>query len=207
MSPPVSLAVAIESSSRRASVAARTGGRLLQAELSSTRAHASDLLPALDSLLRELGAEPRAIAAVFVGLGPGSYTGLRVGIATALGISRSTGAALVGVCSFEVLLWERLAPGEQGGVLLDGRSGGFYHARYRRTADALEPLLVPAILPPEEARARAAGDGRSFGAEDAPQARVLLELGSARLARSGPMRPEDVQPLYLRPFQASTRSR
>jgi tRNA threonylcarbamoyl adenosine modification protein YeaZ len=201
------LEVAIESSSRSASVAARSGARLLQAELAATRAHASDLLPALDGLVRELGREPREIDAVYVGLGPGSYTGLRVGIATALGIARSTGAALVGLCSFEVLLWERLQPGETAGVLLDGRSGGFYHARYARGAEGLEVLLAPAILPPEEARARAAGDGRTFGAEDPPRARALLELGAARLARGGPMRPEEVQPLYLRPFQATTRAR
>jgi tRNA threonylcarbamoyladenosine biosynthesis protein TsaB len=201
------LELAIESSSRSATVAARAGGRVLQAGLASTRAHASDLLPALDRLVRELGREPREIEAVYVGLGPGSYTGLRVGIATALGITRSTGAALVGLCSFEVLLWERLREGETGGVLLDGRSGGFYHARYRRTADGLEQLLAPAILAPEAARARAEGDGRSFGADDPPQAQALLELGALRLAQSGPMRPADVQPLYLRPFQATTRAR
>ena len=201
------LELAIETSSRLATVAARSGGVVLQAELSSTRAHASDLLPALDRLVRELGREPREVEAVYVGLGPGSYTGLRVGIATALGLSRSTGAALAGVCSFEVLLWERLAPGECGGVLLDGRSGGFYHARYRRLDTGLETLLEPAILPAEEARERAAGDGRSFGDADVPQARALLELGAARLARGGAMLPAEVQPLYLRPFKTSTRSR
>jgi tRNA threonylcarbamoyl adenosine modification protein YeaZ len=188
-------------------VAARAEGRTLQAELSSTRAHASDLLPALDGLVRALGRAPREIDAVYVGLGPGSYTGLRVGIATALGLARSTGAALVGLCSFEVLLWERLRPGETGGVLLDGRGGGFYHARYARGVEGLEVLLAPAILPEAEARARAAGDGRSFGVDDPPRARALLELGAARLARAGPMRPADVQPLYLRPFQATTRAR
>jgi tRNA A37 threonylcarbamoyladenosine modification protein TsaB len=111
------------------------------------------------------------------------------------------------VCSFEVLLWERLAPGESGGVLLDGRSGGFYHARYRRLADGLETLLAPAILEPEAARARAAEDGRGFGDDDVPQARALLELGAARIARAGPMSAAEVQPLYLRPFRTSTRSR
>jgi tRNA threonylcarbamoyl adenosine modification protein YeaZ len=203
----MNLEVAIESSSRSASVAARAGGRLLQAGLSSTRAHASDLLPALDGLLRELGARPQQIEAVHVGLGPGSYTGLRVGIASALGIARATGAALFGLCSFEVLLWERLEPGQTGGVLLDGRGGGFYHGRYLRRSDGLETLLAPAILPPEEARARAAGDGRSFGAEDPPQARALLELGALLLARRGPMPPAEIQPLYLRPFQATARTR
>ncbi len=203
----MTLELAIETSSRSASVAARSGGRLVEVRLSSSRAHASDLVPALDQLVRELGCPPHAISAVYVGLGPGSYTGLRVGIATALGLSRSTGAALYGLCSFEVLLWERLAPGASGGVLLDGRSGGFYHARYRRTADEIEVLLPPAILPPEAARERAAGDGLTLGDADVPQARALLELAAARLARSGPMRPEDVQPLYLRPFQATERSR
>ena len=201
------IAVALETSARAASVAVRAGERSKEQVLELGRAHASDLLPAIDGLVRELGGAPRDITLVLVGTGPGSYTGLRVGIATALGIVRSTGAALVGVCSFEVLLWERLQPGETGGVLLDGRSGGFYHGRYARGTEGLELLLAPAILPPEEARARAAGDGRSFGVDDPPQARALLELGAARLARGGTMRPEEVQPLYLRPFQATTRAR
>ncbi|MBK7645186.1 MAG: tRNA (adenosine(37)-N6)-threonylcarbamoyltransferase complex dimerization subunit type 1 TsaB [Planctomycetes bacterium] len=201
------LELSIETSSRSASVAARLGERVARSELASTRAHASDLLPALDQLVRELGAQPREAAAVYVGTGPGSYTGLRVGIATALGIARSTGAALVGVCSFEVLLWERLAPGESGGVLLDGRSGGYYHARYRREAGELVELLAPAILPEAQARERAAQDGRTLGVEDVPTALALLELGAARLARSGPMQPAEVQPLYLRPFRATERTR
>lgn len=201
------LELALETSSRQASVAARAGGRLIERQLSNARAHASDLVPRLDELVRELGASPRQIAAVFVGLGPGSYTGLRVGIATALGLSRSTGAALLGVCSFEVLLWERLRAGETGGVLLDGRAGGLYHARYRRGADELEELLAPAILPPDEARGRAREDGRTLGDADAPAARALLELGARRLARRGPMTPAEVEPLYLRPFQATLRTR
>lgn len=201
------LEIAIECSTRAASVAARGGGRLLEAGLSSTRAHASDLVPALERLLGELGGEPAGITHVFVGLGPGSYTGLRVGIASALGIARARGARLFGVSSFEVLAWERLAPGERAGILLDGRGGGFYHARYRRLEDELEVLLPPAILPTGEAHARAAEDGRTFTAEDVPSARALLELAAARVARLGPMRPQDVQPLYLRPFQATQRSR
>lgn len=201
------LELALETSSRDASVALRSGDRILERRLSSARAHASDLVPALDELVRELGASPRELAAVFVGLGPGSYTGLRVGIATALGLTRSTGAALRGVCSFEVLLWERLRPGESGGVLLDGRAGGLYHARYRRGQDEIEELLAPAILPPQLARERARDDGRTLGDADAPAARALLELGALRLARLGPHAAADVQPLYLRPFQATLRKR
>jgi phosphoglucosamine mutase len=71
------LAVALETSTRAPSLAVRLGEVTLEAELASARAHASDLLPTLERLLGELGASPRDIAAVVVGTGPGSYTGLR----------------------------------------------------------------------------------------------------------------------------------
>ena len=53
--------------------------------LGGERPHACDLLPALEQLLARLGAAPADLATILVGTGPGSYTGLRVGVATALG--------------------------------------------------------------------------------------------------------------------------
>src|SRR5262245_14853132 len=106
--------------------------------LDKDRSHASDLIPALDRMLKEIRARPSQIGAVLVGTGPGSYTGLRVGIAIALGLSHAAGAAIRGVCSFETLAWAETKPGEECVVLLDARQDELYLARYRRTKDEVE---------------------------------------------------------------------
>lgn len=220
--------VAIETSTARPSVAARLGAALEERVLSGERPHASDLLPELERALDALGAEPKDIAAVIVGTGPGSYTGLRVGVATALGLARGTGAALCGVPSFEALAMAELSPGQTCSVLLDARQGELYVARYRRDQDGVTALLPPAVVPVsalegvpsvddlvlgDDAALRAAGlESLRASAPQRlrsawPRAALVLELGLARLLRSGPQAPAEVEPLYLRAFRATTRSR
>lgn len=221
-----SLVVALETSSRASSVAVRFGAREIEVELESERAHASDLLPALDRMVRELGASASGITAVLVGTGPGSYTGLRVGIATALGIARGCGAVLRGVPSGETLCFGELAPGEEATVLLDARAGEVYFAHYRRTADEIETLRAPCVLRPDEVAPALPPTGPIFGDEHAaevaglggsweqrirarvvPRARSLLALGSMRLQRLGGQAPSEVAPLYLRPFAVRQKRR
>jgi tRNA threonylcarbamoyladenosine biosynthesis protein TsaB len=220
--------VAIETSTARPSVAARRGTALEERVLSGERPHASDLLPELQRALEALGARPQDIAAVIVGTGPGSYTGLRVGVATALGLARGTGAALCGVPSFEALALAELALGQSCTVLLDARQGELYVARYRRAESGLTALTPPSVVPTsalagaeladdlvlaDDAALRAAGweslraqsPERTRGAW--PRAALVLELGLERLERSGPQAPAEVEPLYLRAFRATTRAR
>jgi tRNA threonylcarbamoyladenosine biosynthesis protein TsaB len=218
--------VALETSARPASVAVESRGRVLEVVLDPARAHASDLLPALDRLLREAGVPPREVRAVLVGTGPGSYTGLRVGVATALGIARASGAALRGVPSGETVAWAELGEGEVASVLSDARSGELYLAAYARLAAEVEVLLAPRALPPAVARAALLDRGPVFADATsadaagltpaqrarvrtgvAPRAGALLALGSRRLVALGPQRPEEVAPLYLRPFAAKARRR
>jgi tRNA threonylcarbamoyladenosine biosynthesis protein TsaB len=220
------LIVALETSGRPASVAARNGGRRLFASLAPDRPHASDLLSTLDGLLGSLGARPADIEAVIVGTGPGSYTGLRVGIATALGLSRGSGAVLLAVPSGETVAFAELQPGSEGVVLVDARQGELYYAHYRRTLDEVEILRAPCVLPAADVAAilpvdvpifgdaaaadaaRLAPDQRARLAPQAnPRADSLLALGATRLERSGPHSPDSIEPLYLRPFAARQRRR
>ncbi|MBK7874411.1 MAG: tRNA (adenosine(37)-N6)-threonylcarbamoyltransferase complex dimerization subunit type 1 TsaB [Planctomycetes bacterium] len=218
--------VALETSHRAASVAVRHDGRTASARLESSRAHASDLFPRLEALFQELGARPSSIATVIVGTGPGSYTGLRVGIATALGLARGSGAALVGVPSGETLVFERVAPGREAVYLLDARSNELYFARYRRTPTGVEAVEPPCVLRPDALAPRLPPDLPIFGdatvadaaqldpaararlvADAVPSASALLELGLLRLAERGPTPPDALEPLYLRPFAATQRKR
>ena len=105
-------AIGVETSSRRGSVAIQWNRRVSVADLEGQRAHATDLLPQLDRLLREHrvdGVVPSArdASAIAVGIGPGSYTGTRIGIATALGLARASGARLIGAGYGKAWRWSR----------------------------------------------------------------------------------------------------
>jgi len=216
--------VALESSTRSPSVAVLVDGEVFEQDLDGERSHASDLLPCLAALLTSCGRTPRDIDAVAVGIGPGSYTGLRVGIATAQGIARAAGAELLGIPSGEALAHAELSPGERGDLVVDARSGSLYHARFQRTADGVKTLIAPRVVPADslaellddssivfldealESAARSREALRIFvGA--APKARSLLELAHPRLAQGTADDPCSVLPLYLRPFEGRVRKR
>lgn len=219
--------VALETSTRRPSVAARAEDRTVERRLDEAGSHASDLLPALESLLAELGGRPADIARVVVGLGPGSYTGLRVGVATAQGLARGAGATLLGIASGEALAFAICAPGEQIVHLLDARSREVYFAHYRRTESGVDVVVSPRVVPAVEVEAtlpagvRIVGDGtcadaaqlspqtrRRMTTDRIPTAGPLLDLGRAHLAAGiAPGPPQGVLPLYLRPFAAKLRKR
>lgn len=218
------LAIALETSARPASVAVERDGARRAITLADERAHASDLLPTLAGLVDALGARPADIDAVLVGIGPGSYTGLRVGIATALGLARGARADVLGVPSGEVLVHAELRAGEEGAVVLDARQGELYFAHYLRTDAGVDVVRAPCVLRPEElaralprdavvlcdptvpALADLAGRERVLAGR-IPHASSLLELGLARLRTHGAQPADDVAPLYLRPFAAKPRKR
>ena len=217
--------LALETSRREASLALGVGSLVLEDELGAA-AHARDLVPRLARLLERAGVERGSgnlgLRAVFVGLGPGSYTGLRVGIATALALARASGAALYGLSSFEALAFEALEVDSEGTVALDARAGRFYHARYRRVEHGLLVLDPPSTCGAEElaercARARvvlghpelASAAGLALASSSVlrtdarPCARALLELGRARRA-IGEIAPQaSLEPLYLVGFGRS----
>lgn len=220
------IVVALETSSALPSVAVTDGERRLESPLAPERAHASDLLPALDALLRELDRTPREIGAVAVGRGPGSYTGLRVGAAIALGLARASGARLVGIPSFEALAWRELAPGAEATLLLDARGGELYFARYAREFDGVRTLEAPRAIRTGELAGLVPQHGEILGgpgielaaqltpAERArlrspvhPRASALLELALPAILRGTSHRPSEIEPLYLRAFAAVPRKR
>ena len=220
------VAVALETSTRAPSLAVRCGAVTLASELGSTRPHASDLLPALAQLLAELGARPRDIGTIVVGTGPGSYTGLRVGVATALGLARGSGAVVRGLPSTETLVFGALQPGAEACVVIDARSNELYFARYRRSAFGVQTFRAPCVLSAAELDAelphgalvladhdavRAGGlERRSdlrIDARATPSARAALELGLAVIAAAGAHSAAQVEPLYLRAFAAKSRRR
>lgn len=160
---------------------------------------------------------------MIVGTGPGSYTGLRVGIATALGLARGSGARILGIASGEALVFGELAAGETGAVVLDARQGEIYFAAFRRLDGEVEVVEAPSVLAPGSVAGRIPRAARIFAdasaervlgldaaqrartvLDRAPSAEALLALGSLRLARGIEHAPAAVEPLYLRPFTSGS---
>lgn len=182
-----------------------------------TRSHAEVLAPGISRLLQDTGIAGSFLDAVVVGVGPGPFTGLRAGIATARTLSYVWRVPLHGVMSLDAIAWEvETAPGSEFLVATDARRSEVYWARYR-SPDADSLLRLPTLLdgphvgpardlPPLPAYGRGAGlyheelDAR-LGFEDRqPQAESLGRAAAARLAAGD--RLLDSTPLYLRESDA-----
>lgn len=123
------------------------------------------LLTLIDALCADVGLEPQALDAVAVGAGPGSFTGLRIGMATAKGIAFAIGKPLWAVSSLAALAHVELARDASGIVVavLDARRGEVYAGAYQRTAGRTILVGDERVLPPSQVTTLAAGTVRYTG--------------------------------------------
>jgi tRNA threonylcarbamoyladenosine biosynthesis protein TsaB len=143
------LLLAIETATAAAGVALLRGDAVVAARaLPRERPASETLLPAILALLSEAGVELPAIDAFAVSAGPGSFTGLRVGVATVKGLAFGTEAVVVPVPTLAALaLRAAPAPGPIA-ALLDARRGEVYAAVYDRDP-ASPPRVGPVVLRPD----------------------------------------------------------
>ncbi len=178
--------------------------------------HATRLLPLAAGLLEQADVGWDAIERIAVGVGPGTFTGLRVGIATARGLSQSLAVELVGVGSLDALA--RRALGEWPGHVLaaiDARrgevfAGAFSQGAPRGTPSALAPEDLRELLSPEGAPWRAVGNGavlyraqcEALDIEIPPDESPLHRVDGAAICELAldaiPGEPHTVLPDYLR---------
>lgn len=186
------------------------------------------LLPTVDQVLQKAGLAARDLDAVAVSVGPGSFTGLRVGLATAKGLALGSGAMLVGVPTLEALAEGYAHADWTICALLDAYRGEVYMALFRRKGSTLERLSPDAVLAPEavasalvevegsihligngaaryhERLHAALGDRAGMtdeGLRAVPSAAVVARLGLRQFA--GGNKPDaEVAPLYLRRAEA-----
>lgn len=141
----------LETSGRAGHVALACGDELGEVhKLEESRRHARDLAPAVAALCAARGWKPRDLEAAIVSLGPGSYTGLRVGIISAKALAFATGCALLGVESFAAIT--RQAPSEAGRVevVADAQQKKLYVQRWRREASGWRADDALSIKPAAE---------------------------------------------------------
>lgn len=168
----------IDTATSRASIAlARAGSLLEEVPLEERGAHAHDLLPRIELLLRGQGLEPRDLRAIGVSVGPGSFTGVRVGMATAKGLAYALGIGCAGLSTLEALA--RAADrtfGPRAAVVcpaLDAGRGEVYAALFRSGSRG----------------AGRPGEDRSWRPQDLlgelPPEAALVGDGAASVARAG----------------------
>lgn len=203
-------------------------GVLSQASESGTRAHAELLAPAIEEALHAASSRPADLDAVVVGVGPGPFTGLRVGIVTAAVMGHTLDIPVHGVCSldaiaFEVAAGHRAEVGPDGEFLVatDARRKEVYWAHYRLSDSAVGFTRVsdPAVnkaadLSAELAALPGFGAGPSLYSESLNPAQGPQNVSPAQLGLLGVLALadptgvgapilRDEQPLYLRRPDAS----
>src|SRR3954469_19664546 len=149
-------ALAIETSGRTGSVAVAQDGVVLAEEtFPHGLKHAAGLVPMIDRLCRAAGWGPGDVEEIYVSAGPGSFTGLRVGVTVAKTLAFATGAKLIAVPTVEVLA--RNAPAEATDVVivLDAKRDQIFTARLTRGSDTWEVVEVAHLDSLSEMLARA----------------------------------------------------
>jgi tRNA threonylcarbamoyladenosine biosynthesis protein TsaB len=186
-----------------------------------SRAHARELMPAVTGVMQRSGLDWDDLQAIAVGIGPGAYTGLRIGIATSRALAQATGLELRPVSSLAALA--KGIPDELALPLIDARRGELFAALYERGEErwpalAAAPEAVAERVNTEGISPLAAGNGsvRFRGVLEAAGIRVEADGSRAHEVRAlhvcelaagvSPVPPEAVLPDYLRLPDAKPRS-
>jgi tRNA threonylcarbamoyl adenosine modification protein YeaZ len=122
--------------------ATRNNALLFDYHVHIGRAHAEQLLPTIRTLLHEHGATAQDFSRIVTGIGPGSYTGVKIGLAAAQGLARGSGAVAHGFTSLACLVPHGLGA-EPLTVLVSAGRGRFYAQTFARTATGIAVLGAP----------------------------------------------------------------
>lgn len=201
----------LETSGRVGQVGLARGDVLVrEAMLDATRRHARDLSSTVSRLLAEESVTPRELAGIIVGIGPGGYTGLRVGVMSAKALAYAAGCPLIAVPTFHAIAHQSPAC-ERLWVLADALQGAIYLQRFDGGMPIDELQIVPASeWLPWASGVALSGPGVAIyaalvscaaqivpDAEREPQLASLLAVG----LRLSPVTREELlrlEPIYLR---------
>ena len=144
------LLLAFDTATPAVTAALHDGERVVAAATSvDARRHGELLAPAIAKVLRDAGADRRDVTAIAVGVGPGPFTGLRVGLVTARTLAAALGVPVHGVCTLDAIAAAVSEPAELA-VATDARRKEVYWARYRRHDASYHRVQGPAVSRPED---------------------------------------------------------
>jgi tRNA threonylcarbamoyladenosine biosynthesis protein TsaB len=205
----------------------RDGEPLGALQIASGREHAERLVPAIRDLASATGVTLDRLTAIAVGVGPGRFTGLRVGVTTAKVMAQALRVPVVGIGTLDLVAYPLRHTRRDVVAVVDARRREVFWARYQTVPGGLERVGGDAVDPPHEVAAELeaagtevllAGDGVDrFRAEfagldrvelagpefSAPSALALLELAHGRLEREEFVAPQELAPVYLRESDAA----
>ena len=220
------LVLGIETCTPTSSVClANEQGLVAGAALGRGNAHGEFVAPAIDFCLRHAQLDMDAVAGIAVSLGPGLFTGMRVGIATAQMLAHSRRLPVVGLNSLDLLAFPVRHARRLVCSVLDAKRGELFWAFYRSAPGGMQRVTEFRVGPPEKLAGEieavlddvlCIGDGalahrallESTRAEVGspamayPTAQSLVELALPRFFREETQRPEDLRPVYIRKADA-----
>ena len=220
--------LAMDTATMVSSVAVATEERVLAELTAETRfTHSETLVPNIDEVLRFADVKREELSAVAVSLGPGSFTGLRIGLAAAKAIAYALEIPLVGVPTLEVLAAAFPSPGAAVVPLIDAQKGNGYFALYRWTESGLvcekdvavaSPQEIAAAIAEEKGPVTLAGDfARKLMKKGVelpknatlapithimPRAALVAARAVVRLRNGEGKSPMELEPIYVRRSEA-----
>jgi tRNA threonylcarbamoyl adenosine modification protein YeaZ len=175
--------------------------------IESTCGNTTKPLGMVEEALKLAGVEREQLECVAIGLGPGSYTGVRVAIALAQGWQLARGVKLLGISSAECIASQAQLNGLTGicSVVIDARRDEFYLATYEITATELREVKPLKLVPMEKVLECQKAGGVFIGPEVTrwfAEGRVVFPraatLGGLALERKDFVKGEQLEPIYLR---------
>ena len=175
---------------------AENGRIVREMESSSKERHSTTLAGLLEKLLKKQGWKPSQLDVLAVGVGPGSFTGLRVGVMTAKILGRVWKTKLVGVSSLEAIARSEENCEGRIPVVLDARRGRIYGAEYEVKKGQWAVRIAPVLTAPEVFFKRI---GRSVPIMERPVVRAgAVALAAYEHAKAKKfVTAEKLEPLYL----------
>jgi tRNA threonylcarbamoyladenosine biosynthesis protein TsaB len=202
-------------------------GVLASVKSARGRRHAESLVPAIDMLRKQAQVELSEISCVAVDLGPGLFTGLRVGISTAKALAHALRLPMIGVTSLDLVAFPVRWSSKLIVAAIDARRDEVFTAKYRQVPGGIQRLAEYRVCSPDELLTDLmatrddvllVGDGalryadcfNDLGQVELadqglayPSPASLVQLAHARALREEFVNSWDLQPLYLRPPDAA----
>ena len=213
----MSIILAIETSTETASAALLVGARIESRSTEGVFTHSAAILPMVQALLAQAGIVLDQCDAIAVGIGPGSFTGVRTACGVVQGLAFGADLPVLPVVTLEAMAQACYEHDGAHDVLavLDARMGEVYWAQYKYAPQGWQTVIAPCLSTPglvaPQGAVTACGGALAAYAQafDAlptfarhagimPSAQQVARLGALALARGETVRAELVQPLYLR---------
>lgn len=143
--------LAIDTSTENCSVALVHDGKLTTRDIESPREHSQKLLPFVEEVLDSVGVSLAELDGLVVGAGPGSFTGVRIGVSMAQGLAFSADLPVYPVCSLQALAQQAIRKNDVAGVVacIDARMGEVYYALYANENGVAVAQSEPAVAKPD----------------------------------------------------------